>query len=183
MISISRRTILAGGATLAAALAPRKPWAARELPDLAAVLKPTNPPADLPAASFFDAAGKEHRLAEFGGSGMVVNLWATWCAPCVAEMPSLAELSVALAPHDIAVMPLSSDRGGADTVRQWYKDHNVTALPVLTDPKGTLARAWDARGLPTTVIVDRHGREVARLEGGADWSKPESAMLIRALVG
>jgi thiol-disulfide isomerase/thioredoxin len=183
MALITRRALLAGGATLAAALPPRKPWAAQSLPDLAEGLTPTNPPAALPDRPFFDASGKEHRLAEFQGHGMVVNLWATWCAPCVAEMPSLQALSVALAPFDIAVLPLSSDRGGADTVRAWFKDHDVTALPVLTDPKGALARAWDARGIPMTVIVDREGRDVARIEGAADWSKPDVITLIRKLVG
>ena len=183
MALITRRMALAAGGTLAAALAPRKPLAARNLPDLGEVLKPTSPPAALPDIPFFGADGTEHRLAEFLGRGMVVNLWATWCSPCVAEMPSLEALSVALAPLDIAVLPLSSDRGGAETVRTWFHDHNVTGLPVLTDPKGALARAWEARGIPMTVIVDRTGRECARLEGAADWSSPTAIALIRKLVG
>lgn len=183
MISIARRTVLAAGATLATALAPRKLWAAPKLRDLADVLTPTVPPVAPPDAAFFDAGGTEHRVAEFLGRGMVVNLWATWCAPCVAEMPSLENLSATLAPFDIAVLPLSSDRGGIETVRAWYKDHDVTALPVLTDPKGALARAWGAHGLPTTVIIDRNGRDVARLEGPADWSSAQALALIRALVG
>ena len=82
---------------------------------------------------------------------MVVNLWATWCAPCVAEMPALEVLSKVLAPQDIAVLPLSSDRGGADVVRAWYQQHGITGLPVLLDPKGALVKAFNARGIPTTV--------------------------------
>ena len=183
MSLISRRTVLAAAATLAAALPPRKPWAAPKLHDLAEVLIPIVPPTIPPDAPFFDAGGAEHRLKNFLGHGMVINLWATWCAPCVAEMPSLQALSVALAPFDIAVMPLSSDRGGVDTVRGWFKEHDISGLPVLTDPKGAFARAWNARGLPTTAIVDRQGREVARLEGPADWSSPLSVALIRKLVG
>ena len=183
MTSISRRTILAAGATLAAALPPRKLLAAPRLHDLAEVLIPTQPPvapADMP---FFDAGGTEHRLKEFLGRGMVVNLWATWCAPCVAEMPSLQKLSVALAPFDIAVLPLSSDRGGVETIRAWFGAHDVTSLPVLTDPKGALARAWDTHGIPTTVIINRKGLDCARLEGPADWSSPQAVALIRGLVG
>ncbi len=183
MALIARRTLLAAGATLAAALPPRKPWAATRLHDLAEVLIPTDPPVAPPDIPFFDASGTEHRLKEFLGHGMVVNLWATWCAPCVAEMPSLQALSVALAPHDIAVLPLSSDRGGVDTVRAWFKEHDVAGLPILTDPKGALARAWDAHGIPTTVIIDRKGRDCARLEGPADWSSPMAVALIRKLVG
>ena len=183
MALISRRTVLAAGATLAAALPPRKPLAAPRLHDLAEVLIPTDPPvapADMP---FFDAGGTEHRLTEFLGHGMVINMWATWCAPCVAEMPSLQKLSVALAPHDIAVMPLSSDRGGVDAVRAWFTEHNVAGLPVLTDPKGALARAWNAHGIPTTVVINRKGLDCARLEGPADWSSAEAVALIRRLVG
>ncbi len=83
--------------------------------------------------------GATHHLSEFKGRGMVVNMWATWCAPCVAEMPSLEALSKALAPQDIAVLPLSSDRGGAERLQAWYQAHGITALPVLLDPKGAMA--------------------------------------------
>ena len=89
MALISRRTILAAGATLAAAIPSRKPHAALQLRDLTQVLIPTNPQVAPPDMPFFDAGGGEHRLNEFLGHGMVINLWATWCAPCVAEMPSL----------------------------------------------------------------------------------------------
>lgn len=183
MTSISRRTILAAGATLAAALPPRKLLAAPRLHDLAEVLIPTQPPvapADMP---FFDAGGTEHRLKEFLGRGMVVNLWATWCAPCVAEMPSLQKLSVALAPFDIAVLPLSSDRGGAAKVAAYFRDRGISGLPVLIDPKGAAGQAWGARGIPTTLLIDRQGREVGRVEGAADWSSPQAEALVRKLIG
>ena len=108
---ITRRGMLAAGGTLAAGLSVRKPLA-EELHDLATVLVPTDPPVAVPDIAFISADGSEHHLAEFVGHGMVINLWATWCVPCVAEMPALAALSKALAPDDIAVLPLSSDRGG-----------------------------------------------------------------------
>src|ERR1700691_1544515 len=105
MALMRRRAVLAAGGTLAASFAPRKPCAA-ELPDLAEGLVPINPPQTPPDGVFVDADGGEHTIASFLGHGMVINFWATWCQPCIAEIPSLAALSRALAPHDIAVLPL-----------------------------------------------------------------------------
>jgi len=178
---IHRRLALAAAAgTLALGVQPRKPRA-ETLSPLADGLSPVSPPRDLPDGVFVTQDGASHHLAEFKGHGMVVNMWATWCAPCIAEMPSLDALSRALAPHDIAVLPLSSDRGGADTVQAWYLSHDITALPVLLDPKGALARAFNARGIPTTVIINTAGQIVARLEGAADWSTPDAQALVRKL--
>jgi thiol-disulfide isomerase/thioredoxin len=179
---IRRRSALVTAAgTLALGALPRKPRAAETLAPLSEGLEPVSPPADPPDAAFVARDGTAHHLSEFKGHGMVVNMWATWCAPCVAEMPSLEALSKALAPHDIAVLPLSSDRGGADAVQAWYQAHGITALPVLLDPKGAMARAFQARGIPTTVIIDTNGKVVAKLEGAADWAAPEAQALIRKL--
>jgi thiol-disulfide isomerase/thioredoxin len=177
-----RRRMLPGAAaaTLAVAALPRKPRA-DELPVLLHSLVPVSPPAEPPDGVFVTPDGASHHLSEFRGRGMVVNLWATWCAPCVAEMPSLEALSKALAPQDIAVLPLSSDRGGADAVRAWYDRHDITALPVLLDPKGALARAFNARGIPTSVVINTEGLVVARLEGAADWSDAAAQRLVRTL--
>ncbi len=182
MALITRRTVLAAGGTLAASFAARKPQAA-ELPDLAEVLMPIDPPRMPPEGSFQDADGGEHTLASFRGHGMVVNFWATWCQPCIAEIPSLAALSKALAPHDIAVLPLSSDRGGVKTVAAWFSAHDVAGLPILLDPGGMLSSAWGGKGIPTTHIISRDGKERARMEGAADWSSAASIALIVKLVG
>lgn len=178
---ITRRAALAVGGTLAVTGVPGKPHA-ETLPSFARKLTLTDPPAQPPETTFYDAEDDPHTLAAFKGRGMVINFWATWCAPCVAEMPALAELARALAPHDVAVLPLSSDRGGAPTVRGWLEGRGLQALPVLLDPKGTMARAWGVRGLPTTVIIDRQGRDRARLEGAVDWAAPDVAKRILELV-
>lgn len=179
---IQRRKALAIAAgTLATAALPRKPHA-QTLAPLSDGLDPISPPEDAPDAVFLSQDGTSHHLAEFKGRGMVVNMWATWCAPCIAELPSLEALSKALAPKDIAILPMSSDRGGADVVRAWFDAHGITGLPILLDPKGALARAFNARGIPTSVIINTAGRVVARLEGAAEWSSPEAQALIQKLV-
>ena len=173
--------MLAVGGTLAAGLTARKPHA-QELQDLAAGLTPTNPPVAAPDIVFIAADGTQHHVSEFLGHGMVVNLWATWCVPCVAEMPSLAALSKTLAPDDIAVLPLSSDHGGAAAVQAFYQQHGIAGLPVLLDPHGAAAHACNARGIPTSLVIDTKGRERARLEGSADWSTASAAKIVRKLV-
>jgi len=184
--ALTRRRLLtaglAAGGTLAAVLPLRKPRA-EALAPLSEGLKLVDPPGPPAPIVFLAADGTPHRLEEFFGHGMVINLWATWCAPCVAELPALSALSHALAPQDIAVLPLSSDRGGATAVRAFFAAHDISGLPILLDPKGAAAEAWDAHGIPTTVLIDRKGMERARLEGAADWSTPAAAALVRRLVG
>ncbi len=179
---ISRRRALAAAGTVAAAAMARKPRA-ESLPNAAKALVPTDPPAPVPAdIVFLGSDGAEHRLADFRGRGMVVNLWATWCVPCVAEMPALSKLAARLGPDDIAVLPLSSDRGGAEAVRRFYQAHDIGALPVLLDPQGAAAHAWGARGIPTTIVIDKGGFERARLEGAADWASEDAARKVLELV-
>jgi thiol-disulfide isomerase/thioredoxin len=181
---------LAAGTVAAAALwrkpAPHvfTPVAAETVPlRLLPDLTPPEAPAAPAPATFRDGAGGAHSLAEFRGKGLVVNLWATWCVPCVAEMPALQTLAKAVAAARIEVLPLSSDRGGAETVRKFYAAHGIHALDVWLDPKGEAARAWGARGLPTTLIIDRQGREMARLEGPYDWASEATIDTLRRLVG
>jgi len=181
VLMITRRAMVAAGGTLAAGLIARKPRA-EDLDDLATALKRTDPPVTAPDIAFDAADGSKHHLKDFLGHGMVINLWATWCVPCVEEMPSLAKLSKTLAPDDIAVLPLSSDRGGARTVQAFYQQHDITGLPVLLDPKSAVVHALHARGIPTSLVIDKQGREVARMEGSADWSTPAAAALVQKLV-
>lgn len=200
----TRRAIMAvagaaGGAAVAATVAavvlwrkPAGPVVATLVPEMAVQdikvgditsLVPANPPRELATATFHDAEGATLTLADYAGRGLVVNLWATWCAPCVAEMPELQSLARLLAGEGILVLPLSSDRGGAAVVRRFYESHRIEALPILLDPKGAAARAWGVRGLPTTLIIDRQGREQGRVEGGIDWASDATIAVLRRLVG
>ena len=137
----------------------------------------------LPAFTFQDAEGTEKSMANFSGQGVVINLWATWCPPCVAEMPALERLARSLAAERIAVLPLSSDRGGRAVVEAFYQRVGLTGLGIWLDPRGAAARAMGVRALPTTIIVDRSGQERARLEGDAAWDTAPFVAAIRRLVG
>lgn len=135
-----------------------------------------------PAVSFTDAEGKPHSFTDFAGQGLVVNLWATWCPPCVAEMPALDRLEAMLAPEGVKVLALSSDRGGKPVVKAFYQRLNLRHLAIWLDPRGAAARGIGARGLPTTLIIDRDGMERARLTGEAEWDTPPLVAAVRRLV-
>ena len=137
----------------------------------------------LPAFTFQDGDGAERTMASFPGQGVVINLWATWCPPCVAEMPALERLARSLAAERIAVLPFSSDRGGRAVVEAFYQRLGLTGLGIWLDPRGAAARAMGVRALPTTIIVDRGGQERARLEGDAAWDTAPFVAAIRRLVG
>ena len=143
----------------------------------------TDPPSIPAAAEFRDGDGMPRTLGDYAGRGLVVNLWATWCAPCVAEMPELQELARKVAGDGILVLPLSSDRGGAEVVRRFYAANRIDGLPVLLDPRGEAGRAWRSRGLPTTLVIDRQGRERGRVEGAIDWVSAATIAELKRLVG
>jgi thiol-disulfide isomerase/thioredoxin len=179
----SRRSLLSAAPALAAATLIQAGLPAR--PAMAAphgLNRLREAEAALPEIAFTNSEGRPHGMADFAGRGLVINLWATWCPPCVAEMPALDRLAATLERENIQVLPLSSDRGGVDVVRAFYERTGLRTLRIWLDPRGAAARALGARGLPTTVIVDRGGRERARLEGDAAWDAPEFVAAIRRLV-
>lgn len=140
-------------------------------------------PKPLPAFSLTDPEGVRREMPFFAGKGVVLNLWATWCPPCVEEMPALDRLAGLLAADDILVIPASSDRNGRAMVEPFYARTGVRNLGIWLDPNSAATRALGARGLPTTVLIDRLGRERARLEGGAAWDGPALLAEVRRLCG
>lgn len=179
MMIVTRRAALAG--TLAAGIVSRKPRAAE--PDALPRLKLLEPPVVPPTITFLDADGAHHSLKDYAGKGIVVNLWATWCAPCIAELPSLDTLAGKLAGQGVVVLPLSSDRGGAAAVQHFYQQHGITKLPILLDPQGAAMRAFGVTGIPATFLVDRKGLECAYVEGDEDWGAPAAIDRVFHLVG
>ncbi len=137
------------------------------------------PPVAAPQISFSDGAGTSLSLEDFRGRVVLVNLWATWCAPCVREMPSLDRLQARLGGADFQVVALSIDRDGAAAIEPFYAAHGISHLPVYVDPRGAAPRALRALGLPTSVLIDRDGRLLARYEGAAEWDSPEAVALIQ----
>jgi len=144
-----------------------------------AAFRPADPAKEIPAVSLVDGDGAAAALADYRGRGLVVNFWATWCAPCVREMPALDRLASQLGGDGIAVLALSGDHGGANAVRSFYGANGIRNLPILLDAGLRGARALKIDGLPTTVLVDAGGREVGRLVGPADWDSAEALALVR----
>jgi thiol-disulfide isomerase/thioredoxin len=134
-----------------------------------------------PDVEFTDLSGAPAKLSDFRGKVVLVNLWATWCTPCVAEMPSLVKLQREMGTRDFVILALSSDRGGARVVEPFIKEHKLGSLAVFLDPKGIATRSLGARALPTSILLDRQGREVGRLRGTADWASREAIELVRSL--
>jgi thiol-disulfide isomerase/thioredoxin len=135
--------------------------------------------------TFVDDAGHRRTLEDFRGKLVLLNVWATWCPPCREEMPTLDRLQQHMGGSDFAVVPLSIDAGdgGVSQVRQFYRTAGVTHLPIFDDSTGTAADTVGTVGLPTTLLIDRDGREIGRTIGPADWSSPEVAALIRGRLG
>src|SRR5580704_84540 len=179
----SRRLVL-GGAMAAIAL-PAPAWA--EIPKslvtgAMARFKPAHPPKPMPDLEFLDADDKPLRLANLTGKARLINLWATWCAPCVKEMPSLDRLQAALPRDQFVVLPISLDGPSKAKVAPFYKKQGLTNLGIYYDKGRKAMSVLDVSLLPTSILVDPAGRELGRIEGDADWDTPEGIALMKAAI-
>ena len=109
---------------------------------------------------------------------MLVNFWATWCGPCIREMPSLLRLQKARGGADFTVIALSQDLRGWPVVTPFLEKNGLAELPVYVDQKTAISRAMKIKGLPTSILLDREGRELGRLAGHAEWDSREALALI-----
>jgi thiol-disulfide isomerase/thioredoxin len=142
---------------------------------------PAAPPQPAPEISFTDMAGSMAGLSDFKGKFVVLNLWATWCQPCLREMPSLALLQARLGPA-LTVLAVSEDRGATVSVRPFLDKHGLDKLKVYLDPNSTASHAFGARGLPTSVVIDGDGQVLGKVEGAADWDSDEMRAVLAKLM-
>jgi len=153
----------------------------RPVPDWLAALERHDPPLAVPVAPFQTADGGEQNLSDFAGKPVVVNLWATWCGPCVREMPSLARLQEAVESDGIRVLAVSSDRGGMNAVGPFMARHALSALTPYLDPTAKFTQSLPGRGLPRTYLIDAESRIVASYIGPAEWDAPDLVETIQEM--
>jgi thiol-disulfide isomerase/thioredoxin len=132
--------------------------------------------------AFLDESGAEITLADLQGKYLLVNFWATWCAPCRHEMPGLNELQTELGGDSFRVVTIATGRNPEAAIRRFFDEVGVDALPKYRDPKQTLARDMAVLGLPITVLLNPAGQEIARLRGDAEWNSDSAKAIIRALI-
>lgn len=142
---------------------------------------PATPPQPAPQAAFTDTAGNPASLADFKGKPVIVNLWATWCQPCLKEMPSLDRLQANLAGR-LIVAAVSEDRGAATRVGPFVDAMGLKNLKVYLDPKGDLGHAFGVRGLPTSILIDAEGRVAGQVEGAAEWDSAKMMTVLKPLL-
>ena len=139
-------------------------------------------PRPVPEIQFENGQGEAIGLADFRGKIVLLNIWATWCAPCRREMPTLDRLQAELGSPDFEVVALSIDRKGVPAVQEFYAELGLETLPIYVDETGAAQRALSVFGLPTTLLLDRDGNEIGRLLGPAEWDSPEMVSFFRGYV-
>lgn len=135
----------------------------------------------LPDFTFKDPAGKSLTLASLKGKPVLINLWATWCAPCVAELPTLDKLAADRA-GELKVLTISQDLGQPERVGEFLAQRGVKNLEPWLDPDNALAMHYEVQTLPTTIYYNAEGREVWRFVGGHDWANAETARMLAETV-
>lgn len=169
---MKRRTFLAG-AVAGTALSPAVSLGAMAVSEAGR---------DLPLARFKDSDGADLTLADFRGKVVLLNVWATWCVPCRREMPTLDRLQARLGGPDFHVLPLSIDRGGPEVVRRFYDEIGVKHLGVYVGEERSTMSDFGVIGLPTTLLVNRDGKEIGRFVGPAEWDSAEAVSMFRSVL-
>jgi thiol-disulfide isomerase/thioredoxin len=140
-----------------------------------------------PEIMFQGPEGQPLTLANLKGKALLVNLWATWCVPCRQEMPALDKLQAAVGGQDFEVVAINVDTRNIEKPKAWLQETGIHNLAFYADPSGkllqVLQRSGHVVGLPTTLMVDANGCEIALMKGPADWASPDAVALVRAALG
>lgn len=139
-------------------------------------------PEPLEDVAFVDGDEKPVSLADFKGRVVLLNLWATWCAPCRKEMPGLDRLQAEMGSDQFEVVALSVDRAGVKASQKFLDQIAVKSLKTYVDATARVSKPLRVVGMPTTILIDREGREVGRLIGPAEWDTEEAKRLIRSVL-
>ena len=183
-------TLSGGSNRVAAECRAAKPVAERIDPlargEVAAV-KVASAPDRLPNLAFTAPDGRALTLADFKGRAILLNLWATWCVPCRTEMPALDKLQATLGGPDFEVVAVNIDTRNPERPKAWLKEAGVERLAYYADPEAKtfqdLRRIGKAVGMPTTLLVDPQGCELALINGPAEWASEDALKLVRAALG
>ena len=140
-------------------------------------------PKEVAVADYLTIDGAPASLEAYRGRYVVLNFWATWCAPCREEMPALNRLQALLGGGRFQVVTLAVGRNPPAAIRRFFAQTGLDRLPPHRDPHSRVARAFGVFGLPATVVLNPNGQEIARLQGDADWSSPQALAVFRALLG
>lgn len=153
---------------------------------IAAIQTPAQPK-PLPPLSFQGPDGKTLSLDDFRGRTVLLNLWATWCAPCRHEMPALDTVQAQLGGTDFEVVAVAIDTRNPERARGWLADNKVEKLAFYADPSAKIFQdlkgAGKAFGMPTTLLIDPNGCELGYLAGPAEWASPEALIYLKAALG
>jgi thiol-disulfide isomerase/thioredoxin len=146
-----------------------------------AAFKATVPPAPVEGIEIVDATGKPRPLSDWKGRVVLLNLWATWCAPCLKEMPALDKLKAETGSPAFDVIALNIDKTPEKPLK-FVADNGIKALEFLRDPTAKAFAVVKSQGMPTTLLIDRQGREIGRLVGPAEWDSAEAKALVKAAI-
>ncbi|MFW8594426.1 TlpA family protein disulfide reductase [Cribrihabitans neustonicus] len=166
-----RRHFLTGAMALAAGPAFARP-----------LMQLHDNPRPMLSPPFADGQGRALTLDHFRGRVVLLNVWATWCAPCREEMPTLDALQARLGGDDFLVLPLSIDRAGIPVIRQFYEEIGIRHLGMYLAEDIRAMMAVAAYGLPTTILIGRNGRELGRLVGPAEWDSRDAVAQFQTII-
>jgi thiol-disulfide isomerase/thioredoxin len=180
LVVLAALVALAAGALVVLYVIPPGKGTPRQ-PASLAELKPAKTPSLAPDVSFTDMGGRSYALSNYRGRYVLLNLWASWCGPCVKELPALADLQRAIPAKRLSVVTVDVERNAEKVASQFLIAHRASELPAFADPGMKLMAATKTFGLPTTLLIDPQGREIARATGPAAWNAPDAIAWFEAL--